>query len=185
MTPEKINGIPPLDYIRKLLHDQNERLVQHIELLDAADRELTESKFERVRSEFRAGAEALKLQHTEFLRRLHDLNGEAERLRTIQANYWPREAAESYVKEQATAQQALLRRVDETREALEKAAEETRKALEKQTAETTKRLEDQIRELRDADKISGGAKAGSAEVITRLLAGAAVLASFVAYFQNA
>jgi hypothetical protein len=125
-----------------------------------------------VRQEFKARDRAQKLEHKELLRRLHDLNGEAARLRSIQAEYWPREAAESYVKEQATAQAALAKQIIEVRDALEKA-----------TGETTKRLEDQIRELRDAEKETGGVKAGSAELMTRLVAVAAVVAAALSFLH--
>lgn len=53
------------------------------------------SYFEKITDErFTATTKALELQAREYERRLHDLNGEAARLRVIQETYIPREVYE-------------------------------------------------------------------------------------------
>ena len=49
--------------------------------------------------QFKKIRQALKLQAKEYERRLHDLNGEAARLRGIQQEYIPREVYDAKVKE--------------------------------------------------------------------------------------
>jgi hypothetical protein len=156
-----------------LLREHLEAQASHLADLRQADRELTTQKFVEIRTDLAARAEALVLRNEEVERRLHDLNGEAQRLRNIQAEYWPREAAESYIKEQARAAESLAKQIGEVRE-----------ALEKSTAETTKRLEEQIRELRDSERTSGGQRLGSSELATRLFTAAAIGVAILALFLN-
>lgn len=174
MTEPQING----QYIEAKLAEQDrlrqaaERRLEDIcEHLDTAHRSLVDEKFASIRVENAAVSEALRLQHEEYKRRLHDLNGEAQRLRDIQATYVPRESYESYVKEAEAKAAALLARVDETREALEKA-----------TGETTKRLEQQIKELSgESRQRLGGetaaekARTTASDLWARTVAAAAVL----------
>jgi hypothetical protein len=51
-----------------------------------------ETKIARLEEKLEAAKEALQLQSREYNRRLDLLNGEAERLRQMQATYLPREA---------------------------------------------------------------------------------------------
>lgn len=55
-------------------------------------------QFKSIKRLEKVRAEALRLQAKEYKRRLSDLNGEAERLRNIQATYIPREVFENSLK---------------------------------------------------------------------------------------
>ncbi len=57
---------------------------------DVPLRDYIDIRFEQLEKE-------IALQHTEYLRRLDQLNGEAERLRDIQATYVPRETYDNAV----------------------------------------------------------------------------------------
>jgi len=102
-----------LTHLREILTTQQGQLAREMthlrELLTerhgAMDRVLTE-RFASIKL-------ALELEAKEIARRLEILNGEAERLRTIQATYLPRELAESRFKE-----------LDEKAEQLRKAIED-------------------------------------------------------------
>jgi hypothetical protein len=138
----------------------------YIETLLAAERE-------RVNTVLKGNSEALRLQHEEYLRRLRDLNGEANRLRTIQETYVPRETYEGYIKEQANAAKSLVERVDASKEALEKASSETRT-----------RIESRIKELSQELAEGRGNRAGIEDAQGRFLAIAAGLVAFAALVIN-
>ena len=61
---------------------------------------------------------ALKLQAKEYQRRLKDLNGEAERLRNIQATYIPREVFENSLKTVSDKTEAAARALAEKQDEL-------------------------------------------------------------------
>jgi hypothetical protein len=103
-------------------------LREYIETLIENERQLRDAQN-------RATSEALRIQAEEYGRRLHDLNGEASRLREIQSNYVPRETYEAYLKEQSAVQQGLAKALDDTRERLEKATKDTTDRLEKSVSE--------------------------------------------------
>ena len=59
------------------------------------ENEQVDVRLARLEEQVRASAFALELQTTEFHRRLDELNGEAGRLKSMQANYISRETYES------------------------------------------------------------------------------------------
>ena len=63
--------------------------------------EVLSVELKHVRELMKLKEDALKLQASEYERRLDTLNHEAEHLRLIQSSYWPREVAEKYVDGQA------------------------------------------------------------------------------------
>ena len=66
---------------------------------------------EFIEEKFKNADKALELQAKETERRLELLNGEAERLRTMQATYLPREVFEVCCKEMATKTESLQKLV--------------------------------------------------------------------------
>lgn len=152
-------------------------LREFIEEKIAADRERNNILFtERMR--------ALEIQAREYERRLDALNGEAGRIRDIQATYVPRETYENYVKEQAAAARILSTQVEQTKTTLEKQVESVRTTLENAAKETTDRIEVQVKELRDLQQASGGQRAGAEGAQARFLAVAAGLIAFAAIVIN-
>jgi len=61
-------------------------------------RKYVEEKFSSIKKIEKLREQSLKLQAKEYKRRLSDLNGEAGRLRSIQATYIPREVFENSLK---------------------------------------------------------------------------------------
>ncbi len=75
----------------------------------ASLKELLVERDRRYEERFIASTQALRLQAAEYGRRLDALNGEAERLRQMQATYLPREIYE-------TSQTEVIKKVDELRQ---------------------------------------------------------------------
>jgi hypothetical protein len=84
-------------------------------MMSEADRdaryEVLKAELAHQRELMKLREEALKLQASEYERRLSDLNHEAAKLTNMQNSYWPREVAEKYVDSQAKAMDALNGRI--------------------------------------------------------------------------
>jgi len=77
------------------------------------------------KEKFKSLSKALKLQAKEYKRRLKDLNGEAKKLRDIQAEYIPREVFDRVVGELNARLDRLSNQLGERFEPLEKFKDKT------------------------------------------------------------
>lgn len=70
-----------------------------LSVLEHALKSQAETLKERMDLKFEASEQARALQFNEWMRRLSELNGEAERLKAMQTEYYPRELAEGKIED--------------------------------------------------------------------------------------
>ncbi len=165
------------EHIETMIGNERVRLNQQLDIRYrerekelALLRELLDARIESIqalsRLELGKMEQARAIQAAEYERRLEALNHAHEQARETLATYLPREAFESFVKEQTRREElrakasAIALSVAETRERLETAVKDLASSVEKTQKEVTGRLESALGELKDTQTRREGATQG-------------------------
>lgn len=169
MTEPQINGVPLHVHLEELAKAERERINERFRLEKAL-----------IRQEFDKIEQATKLQAGEYKRRLKTLNHAHQEAQRVLNTYLPREAFESYIKDQEVKGSVLKEVLDETKERLDQAVKDLAASVELTRVETTTRLEAQINEIKEAQLRSIGRSEGLSSTGKVVLGAVSVLGFLLA-----